>query len=335
MALSEAEQKRIIAQESAWIDDGSFAQLDLSAFPALQPQPPAETHDERFARDWRDTGLSRDASALQQFVSDPDSDALERAGRETGDPNLRDEVRQRKGDLIAQHFKAACPTYVPTQHNFRVITSTLSFNALPPSQQDGDIEDQVAALIDGGHWTVPNLVACFNALTREGLLDVAEGSARNLSERERLHVIRLAQSGNTQGAIDEFLRCALDEDSLSLDIISDPDYRGVIDSSVLFVFESATADYSPSDERRNFLLRYAAGRPLTFPLLNQAWSTLKAREASYARTEILDSFQRRESEPPPSLKQMDELDDEAFDRLYHDTLRSYANSVRQPAGIII
>jgi hypothetical protein len=54
-------------------------------FPALQSRPPAEAHDERFAKQWNDTALSRSASALRQFVSDPDSGALERAGRETGD----------------------------------------------------------------------------------------------------------------------------------------------------------------------------------------------------------------------------------------------------------
>lgn len=159
------------------------------------------------------------------------------------------------------------------------------------------------------------------------------GTARNLSERERLHVVRLAQSGNTQGAIDQFLGYALDEDSLSIDIIADPAYRGVLDTAVMFVFETATVDYVPNEERRSFLLHFAAGRPLTFPLLNQAWSTLKAREASYARTESLESAQRREF-APASLRQMDDMDDESFDRLYHNTLRAYSQSVRQPAGII-
>jgi hypothetical protein len=102
---------------------------------------------------------------------------------------------------------------------------------------------------------------------------------------------------------------------------------------VLFVFETATVDYVPNEERRSFLLHFAAGRPLTFPLLNQGWQTLKAREASYARTEMLDSFQRPRETQPPTAREIDALDDEAVDRLFHDSLRAYANSVRQP-GII-
>lgn len=332
MALSAEEQQRIISQESAWIDDGSFGQLDLSAFPALQPPPPPEKHDERWAKDWRDSGLSRDAAALRQFVADPDAESLERVGNELGNAEYLADVRDRKAEAVATAFKRRCPGYIPTNANYETMIRTLAYNSLTRTQQSGGIEQQKDDLIASGVWTVENLESAFRALEREGRLDVAAGTARNLSERERLHVIRLAQAGNTQGAIDQYLRYALDEDTLSLDIIADPAYRGVLDTAVMFCFEVATADYAPSDERRNYLLRYAAGRPLTFPLLNQGWQTLKAREANYTRTEILESAQRREF-APPSLQQMDEMDDEAFDRLYHDTLRSYATSVRT-AGII-
>jgi len=328
MALSAADHKRIIQQESAWIDDGSFGQLDLSAFPALQPQPPAETHDERFAKQWNDTGLSRDAAALRQFIEAPDDSALERAGQETGDPTFRDEVRERKRDLIAQQFKAACPAYIPTQHNSRVLTSTLSFNALPLSQQDGDIEDQVAALIDGGHWTVPNLVACFNALTQEGQLDVPVGQARNLSERERLRVSRLAQAGRTDEAIGEFVRCSLDGEEPTLEMIHDPNYRAVCDDAVLTVFEEITLDCVLTQERQRYLLRHCGNRLLTLALLQQAWRACQANEQRHERGELLGQYQS------PRAKQIDAMDDVAVDRLYHESLRAYANSVRQH-GIIV
>ena len=229
---------------------------------------------------------------MRQFVSDPDSDALERAGRETGDLNFRDEVRQRKGDLIAQQFKAACPAYVPTQHNFRVITSTLSFNALPPSQQDGDIEDQVAALIDGGHWTVPNLVACFNALTQEGLLDVECGQPRHLTERERLRVARMTQTGRADEAIGEILRCSLDGDEPTMELVNDPSYRNLCNDAVPSVFENAQLDYVATPERQRFLLRYAGNRPLTLALLQQAWRACQANEQRHERNELMGVHQK-------------------------------------------
>src|ERR1700676_5302884 len=72
MAMTAQQQKEIIAKESAWVDD-SFGQLDLTAFPALQPPHPETSRDDgRFARDWRDTALSASASELRKFVSDPD-----------------------------------------------------------------------------------------------------------------------------------------------------------------------------------------------------------------------------------------------------------------------
>lgn len=49
MALSAAEQQFIIDKESEWIDS-RFGSIDLSAFPNFQAQPPAESHDERFAK---------------------------------------------------------------------------------------------------------------------------------------------------------------------------------------------------------------------------------------------------------------------------------------------
>lgn len=332
MALSAAEQRRIIEQESAWIDDGSFGRLDLSAFPALQPPPPPEQHDDRFAKDWRDTGLSRDASALRQFVSDPDADALERAGRETGDPNFREEVRDRKGELIAQQFKRACPDYIPTQHNFDLMTGTLAFNALSAAQQDCDTEDQVAALIDGEFWTVPNLIACYNALTREGLLDVPAGTARNLSERERLRVARLAQAGRADDAIGEYLRCALDGEEPTIEMVQDPAYRTVCNDAVLTVFEEITLDYVPTPERQRYLLRHCGNRPLTLALLQQAWRACQANEQRHERGELLEQYQRPQDQP--NERELNDLSDAAVENLYRASLREYVKSIKGPGALV-
>jgi hypothetical protein len=104
MALSEQDQQRIIEQqESTWIDP-AFGGMDLSQFPSLQAPPPPESHDDRFARDWRDAGLSRDASALRKFVEDPDTESLERVGGEIGSTDYLAEVRDRKAEIVANAF---------------------------------------------------------------------------------------------------------------------------------------------------------------------------------------------------------------------------------------
>ena len=96
MTMTPEQQKSIIAKESAWIDADQFAPLDLSAFPALQPPPAPEVHDNRWAKDWRDTALSASAAELRKFVLDPDTETLERVGNEIGHEGLRDEVRQQE-----------------------------------------------------------------------------------------------------------------------------------------------------------------------------------------------------------------------------------------------
>src|SRR5205823_1501723 len=100
------------------------------------------------------------------------------------------------------------------------------------ADQQGTIEDQVAALIDGKYWTLPNLIATYRALDREGLLDVAAGSARNLSTAERLRVSRLAQSGHVDEAIGAFLRAALDDEEPTLDMVNSPEYVDVCNAAV-------------------------------------------------------------------------------------------------------
>lgn len=179
MTMTPEQQKSIIAKESAWIDADRFAPLDLSAFPALAPPPAPETHDDRWSKDWRDTALSASASALRKFVSDPDTESLERVGAEIGNEDFRDEVRQRKGESVAAAFKRACPAYLATDNNYRLMATTLAFNA--GVQQDGDLHDIVADLIDAGFWTVPNLTATYRALSAEGMLEVPAGTARQLS----------------------------------------------------------------------------------------------------------------------------------------------------------
>jgi hypothetical protein len=208
MALSEQDQRRIIEQEGSWTDS-AFGGIDLSQFPNLQPPPATSRDDGRFGKDWRDTALSASASALRKFVSDSDADALERVGDEIGHEGFRDEVRQRRGETIAGQFKKRRPGYLETDANYKSMVTTLSFNCLSSSQQNGTVEDQVADLIDLGFWTPDNLVAVYDALNAEGILQVPAGSARNLSTAERLKVTRLAQAGHVDQAIGEYLRCAL------------------------------------------------------------------------------------------------------------------------------
>jgi hypothetical protein len=273
--------------------------------------------------------LSASASALREFVSNPDVESLQRAGAETGNAGFIDEVRQRKGESVCARFKAANPGYIPTKNNYDTMVETLSWNALNAADQEGTVDEQVAALIDLGFWTEQNLTATFNALTAEGLLEVPLRSTRELSTAERLRVTRMAQSGRADAAIGEFLRCSLDGEEPDMDMLNDPDYLQACNDAVYSVFTDIQLDYSPTPEREAYLSRYAGTRPLTLALLEQAWRSCQADEQRYQRGELLDQFQRPQ-EIPTTPANLDALSDDAVDRLYHQSLRALADSVRRP-----
>lgn len=331
MTMKPEQQQAIIAKESAWIDDG-FGQIDLSQFPHLQPAPTESRDDGRFARDWRDTPLNTSAAALRKFVSDPDAEALDRAGSETNNPEFRAEARDQKGELVAQAFKRACPRYMSTSRNYGIMLDTLSFNALGAAEQQQDDEARLTMLIDRGYWTTENLLATFRALDEEGLLDIEAGTTRNLSSAERLRVSRLAQSGRVDLALAEYLRYTLDDEQVTLDMINDPVYRPACDAAVWSVFRDITFDYVPTPEREAYIQRHCAGRPLTLALLQSAWAACQANEQRNERSELLNPI--RERDQPPSEYELDELNDDQVNRLYQQTRRARADQFRQGPGIL-
>jgi hypothetical protein len=205
----------------------------------------------------------------------------------------------------------------------------LAFNALPSADQEGDTDEIVATLIEKGFWTVANLTACFRALTAEGLLTVAAGGTRNLSSAERLKVTRLAQAGNIDAAISEYLKCSLDGEEPDMDMLNDPAYSDACNNAVYAVFLDSQFDFAETAERRSYLLRYSGSRPLTLALLQQGWAACKANELRHDHSEALRPLRQRETQAP-TQPELDELDDSQVDSLYHASLRQYANDIRRP-----
>lgn len=325
MTLKPSDQQRIIANESAWVDS-SFGGLDLSQFPDLNTPPPTDTHDDRFARHWSDRPFN--GSELRSFIENPDVDAMQ----ETGSADLLRDVRDRRAEEVVRAFKRACPEYLPTDQNFHDMLRTLNYNAFGQDHYD-DADELIDRLIIEGFWSVDNLTRVFEALDREGILQKPLGEPRNLSNSERLRVSRLAQSGKIDEAIGFYLRASLDGEEPTMDMINDPKYRDVCDSAVWEVWENITHDYTPTPEREAFIRRHCGNRPITVPLLNAAWDALKKREAGRERSALLNQVERPQPETV-APKDIDALDDNAVDRLYHDSLRAYAESIRRAPGVL-
>jgi hypothetical protein len=185
--------------------------------------------------------------------------------------------------LTAAQFKRRCPDYLPTDSNYAAMVRTLAYNSLSTSEQTLDTEDVVELLIERGYWTAANLQAIYQALDCEGLLDAAAGRPRDLSERERLRVARMAQAGRVDEAISEVLRCSLDGDEPDLEMTHDPAYRDLCDTAVYEVFHNVELDYVETASRRAYLLRFAGRRPLTIYLLQQAWRSCLQNERRHER----------------------------------------------------
>ena len=142
----------------------------------------------------------------------------------------------------------------------------------------------------------------------------------------------MAQAGRIEEAIGEYLRCALDGDEPSLDLVSDPKYKNLCDDAVFSVWEETQLDFVPTGSRKAFLFRFAGNRPLTIPLLQEAWKNLKAHERRHERGELLNSIEQRQ-QTPPTPAEIDELKDDEVERLYHQSLKAYAEQFRAP-GIL-
>ena len=73
--------------------------------------------------------------------------------------------------------------------------------------------------------------------------------------------------------------------------------------------------------------------PLTIAMLQQAWIACQRNESLHERNELLGISQQRESEDS-SHSGLDALDDQTVNRLYHNSLRQYAKTVKRGPGIL-
>lgn len=153
MTVSPQQAARIVQEETAKFLDDGFAELDLSSCPNLQPQPSeSNAHDDRFAKSWEDSPFARSASALKQFVENPDDEAISRVADEVGDRNLRAEIRERKQEAVAAEFCRLRPQYAKSDHNFRSLVGCLDWNFF--HREDRDTDTAIRCVIRCGRMDV-------------------------------------------------------------------------------------------------------------------------------------------------------------------------------------
>ena len=311
------EQMQRVAEDS-FLDE-NFGQLDLSGTPLGTKLASADDSidpflpDAKFAPvDERGRGLS--SAALKNFLRSPDNDVIHEIARETRNPGLLEEIEQERRDLQAKEFVRNHPEYYPTDENFQALCDFLE-------------EEKLA-------FTSQNLAYAFKALTEAGEIEFAPQAVRPLSQEELLEVTRYAQSESNQFvqtgvseslrlAIERYIFFATQEKGLSPDrIMFDPTYRSLMDKAIFFCWCQARTDFTPTPERKRFFQEYAAGRPLSVPLLNQAWIACKKAESDCTRSSLLTQIEPTQQGEPD----FNDLSDEAIDALFHDVTREALRS---------
>lgn len=233
---------------------------------------------------------------LKAMLENPSLEDLIEASKNSHDPKLREklaaELKAVREEAAAKEFVQNCPAYYPTDANYDTLLEYLDEHDLEMTQE--------------------NLQKAFREC--QGELEPRPGTAKPLSESEALYVAKLAQTGKLADAVMNYLAYAVPHYKGN-NITIDPKYRRVVDECALFVFEHATPGYAPSQECREYLQRYAGGRPLTVELLRVAHQAWLAEEKNLFKRTLFAKAEERAESP----NNFDLLSDGEIENLFNKT----------------
>jgi hypothetical protein len=188
----------------------------------------------------------------------------------------------------------------------------------------------------GGSWhadgTIDGTRRRFTDPDREALLgklgQIAKQNAyRELTESQKLEVIRLAQSGDRLSAIGTYLKHSIGEVGMSkysspIEAMYDPALVPIMSKCAEFVWFHSNSHAVDSPEWHAYKDRILAGRPVTIELLQAIWMRwqvfLEDRPAP-PQAEIPD-------EPEDVGGDLNEMSDEEVAQAYRATVRASARS---------
>jgi hypothetical protein len=142
----------------------------------------------------------------------------------------------------------------------------------------------------------------------------------------------LSANGDVISGIFEYVKGRISEEAAvevaftledPLAFTTDPKMRPILEEACLFCWEAYRKDYSPSPDRRRFLL-------------DAAWEECKRVERDDMRSVLLNPV-RNENEQTleGSSASLDRPDDAGIANLYHKTLKEYARTVKRQSGLLV
>jgi hypothetical protein len=144
----------------------------------------------------------------------------------------------------------------------------------------------------------------------------------------------LCKTGQLNEALGEFLAYSLpriDNDYVDpTEFLSDPATVSVRNAAVSFVWFHSRP-IQDSTEWRQFQKKYFRLRPIfTLADMDQCYAAFQTDQRSLTRERIIHG----EAERVPQASDLDALDDQQIDQLYHGSLRRYAAQAKTSAGVL-
>jgi hypothetical protein len=221
--------------------------------------------------------------------------------RGTGSNELKEFLTQQTAE------RDAGPSVVHVgEHKFRITYRDGVWTA------DGEVNGQ------RHRYTAPDREALLGKLMK-----VARPAIRELTQAQRLEVVRMCQAGEKYKAIDLYIHYALGHLHRSDEqLLADPALLPLLDQIAEETWFYSEPDAPDSEEWHAFKEQFAANRPLNHDILDSAFAAFK--EAA-PRVREMDEAEEPE-EPEPDLN---DLSDEEVQKVYTATVRQSARSARR------
>jgi hypothetical protein len=284
--------------------------LDLSAFPWLNPLADTSVDDEKFAP--LDTRGMASGSPLRKYLNNLDREAVE----ELRDPELLRRFDEERGSGTTV-FASNIP--------FQIVQRNGQWRA-KGTTPDGTLHRFTANTRD----------ALFPKITNA----VRENSVRELTREEELEVVRACQAGDKLTGLGLYLRHSIGEARMSkydgpLEALSYPTLLPVMDAAANFCWFHSHAHAVDTEEWHQYRDRILAGRPVTFELLDAIWLRYQDHLERENRSMLLGQL-REPDEPevaaPYEIESaLESASDTDIEKMMTATKREYIKQVR--AGV--
>jgi hypothetical protein len=149
---------------------------------------------------------------------------------------------------------------------------------------------------------------------------------RELTQSQRLEIIRLCQGGQKYEAIDRYLAYAIGHRQRYANdaaMLSDPALLPILNRIAEETWFYSEPEAPNSAEWHTFKQAFVASRPLTHDLLDAAYEKFKRTPRLLAPTPI------EEPDPREIVDDLNEMTDEEIDRTYAATVRASNDAYRR------